>query len=46
LGIDSVVRAYEAYVAGNKRGRELAPEKLRANSVRLLNKHSLGRVYS
>lgn len=46
FGIDAIVQAYEGYVAKNARGKEIAPEKLRANSLKLLNKHSLGTVYS
>lgn len=46
FGIDTVVQAYETFVAENPRGKKIAPEVLRGNAVRLLNKHSLGRVYA
>lgn len=46
FGIDAVVASYAKYVATNSRGSQIAPDVLRQNSLKLLNKHSKGQVYS
>jgi len=46
FGIDAVVASYAKYVATNARGSQIAPEVLRRNGLRLLNKHSQGQLYA
>ncbi|KAH8433311.1 amidohydrolase family protein [Aspergillus melleus] len=40
LGISALVAEYAAFVASNPRGSDVGPDKLRANSLELLNKHA------
>lgn len=44
-GIIGLVKTYDNFVATDPRGEVLKPEKLRANAVGLLNKHSFGRKF-
>ncbi|KAL1867363.1 hypothetical protein VTK73DRAFT_4210 [Phialemonium thermophilum] len=44
LGIKAMTVEYAEYVATNPRGKEIQPETLTANSVRLLKKHAQGLV--
>ncbi|KAJ4183029.1 hypothetical protein NW759_017101 [Fusarium solani] len=45
-GIDAVLLEYNKYVATNSRGSKVAPEVLRRNSLKLLNKHAQGHTYA
>ncbi|KAI8683375.1 Amidohydro-rel domain-containing protein [Fusarium keratoplasticum] len=44
-GIDAVLLEYNKYVKTNSRGSQVAPQVLRQNSIKLLNKHSQFRQY-
>ncbi|KAH7129272.1 hypothetical protein EDB81DRAFT_889035 [Dactylonectria macrodidyma] len=45
LAIDATIAGYAKFVATDSRGAKIRPEILRQNSLKLLNKHSQGRVY-
>ncbi|KAF9777958.1 hypothetical protein IL306_004288 [Fusarium sp. DS 682] len=45
-GIDAVLLEYNKYVKTNSRGHQVAPEVLRRNSLKLLNKHAQGQKYT
>ncbi|KAI5463062.1 hypothetical protein BGZ63DRAFT_412742 [Mariannaea sp. PMI_226] len=44
-GIDVILLDYNNYVKTNARGAQVAPEVLRRNAVKLLNKKSQGKIY-
>ncbi|KAJ4111170.1 hypothetical protein NW760_006098 [Fusarium oxysporum] len=45
-GIDAILLGYHNYVKTNSRGDKVAPEVLRRNSLKLLNKHAQGQKYT
>lgn len=43
--IEGIIAEYESYVATSSRGASISTDRLRNNSVALLNKHSQGRMF-
>ena len=45
VAIYSLLAQYAAFVATDERGELVSPERLRENSVRLLNRHNMGKAF-